>query len=70
MDERGREILSYVEGLVPDNLDAGLTDDQLAGAARLLRRFHDATAGSPLASGAKVLCHNDISPVSTVLVGG
>jgi len=69
-DERGREILSYVEGFVPDNLDAGLADDQLADAAGLLRRFHDATAGSRLAAGAEVVCHNDISPVNTVFVGG
>jgi hypothetical protein len=70
IDDRGREILSYLHGQVPDNLDPGWTDGQLAGAARLLRRFHDATAGSPLAGAAEVVCHGDISPVNTVFAEG
>jgi Ser/Thr protein kinase RdoA (MazF antagonist) len=70
IDDRGREILSYLHGQVPDNLDPGWTDGQLAGAARLLRRFHDATADSPLAGAAEVVCHGDISPVNTVFAEG
>lgn len=68
IDDRGREILSYLEGVVPDDLDEGLADEQLAAAAELLRRYHDATAGRSLAAGEEVVCHNDISPVNTVLV--
>ena len=70
IDDQGREVLSYIEGEVPDNLDAGLQDTALVAAARLLRRFHDATAGSELAGDQEVVCHNDISPVNTVFVAG
>jgi Ser/Thr protein kinase RdoA (MazF antagonist) len=64
-DERGREILSYLEGWVPPNLDR-FGDTTLAAAARLLRRFHDATAGTALAGGCEVVCHNDPSPCNCV----
>jgi len=70
IDDRGREILTYLDGQVPGNLDPGWTDDQLAEAAGLLRGLHDATAGSPLAGSAEVVCHGDISPVNTVFAGG
>jgi Ser/Thr protein kinase RdoA (MazF antagonist) len=70
IDDRGQEILSYLDGQVPDNLDPEWTDDQLAAAARLLHRFHDATVGSPLAGAAEVVCHGDISPVNTVFTAG
>ncbi len=70
IDDHGRECLSYIEGSVPDNIDAGLTDDQLIDAAELLRRYHDATTGSDLAGSDEVVCHNDISPVNTVFVDG
>jgi hypothetical protein len=68
VDERGREILSFIEGVVPHDLDEGLTDEQLVAAAALLRRYHQATAGLALASGEECVCHNDISPVNTVFV--
>jgi hypothetical protein len=35
IDDCGREVLSFVEGFVPDDLDENLTDDQLAAAAGL-----------------------------------
>jgi Ser/Thr protein kinase RdoA (MazF antagonist) len=65
-DEHGREIFSYLEGDVPDELDAGFSDETLSAAARLIRRYHDATAGSPLAEDAEVVCHNDLSPCNFV----
>jgi Ser/Thr protein kinase RdoA (MazF antagonist) len=45
IDERGREVLEYVEGAVewPQPVVL-LTDDGLARAATLLRRYHDAVA--------------------------
>jgi Ser/Thr protein kinase RdoA (MazF antagonist) len=67
IDEQGREILSYREGDVPENISSGYSDEVLAAAARLLRRYHDATAGW---TSAEVVCHNDISPVNTVFERG
>jgi len=49
VDEQNREIFSHLAGEVPDDLDAGFDDATLVAAARLIRRFHDATAGSGLA---------------------
>lgn len=70
LDEKGREILSYFDGLVPDNIEPWFADEQLVEAAELLRRFHDATAGSEIAGTGEVVCHNDVSPVNTVFVEG
>jgi hypothetical protein len=68
-DERGRDVLTFIGGWVPPNLDHFL-DGTLTAAARLLRRFHDATAGSELAAGDEVVCHNDPSPCNFVFVRG
>jgi Ser/Thr protein kinase RdoA (MazF antagonist) len=70
VDEQGRETFSYLEGEVPDELDAGFSDATLAAAARLIRHFHDATAGTPLAEGREVVCHGDLSPCNTVFRAG
>ncbi len=70
-DELGRTILTYVPGDVVWDLDGGSApDEQLVGVARLIRRFHDATAGSRLTGDAEVVCHNDLSPDNTVYRGG
>lgn len=70
VDERGRAILNYLEGEVPTDL-GHYDDSQLAAAARLLRRFHDATATSTpvTAAGAEVICHNDFGPPNAVFRG-
>jgi aminoglycoside phosphotransferase (APT) family kinase protein len=67
IDGQGREILTFIEGEVPPDLDFW-TPDQLAAAGRLIRRFHEATAGSPLAGAEEVVCHHDLSPCNTVFV--
>jgi Ser/Thr protein kinase RdoA (MazF antagonist) len=65
-DGEGREILTYIEGEVfigPHEVGDPvriLSDRQLASAGRLIRRFHDATAGTSLAGGAEVVCHPDL----------
>ncbi len=56
IDERGREIVTFIEGHVPPDLATWL-DNQLVEAAELIRRFHDATAGAELAAGEEVVCH-------------
>jgi aminoglycoside phosphotransferase (APT) family kinase protein len=67
VDEQGREVLSFIDGWVPPDLDH-FSHETLVEAARLLRRLHDATAGSELAAGHEVVCHNDPSPCNYVFV--
>jgi aminoglycoside phosphotransferase (APT) family kinase protein len=70
VDELGRETFTYLEGDVPDELDDRFDDRTLVAAGRLVRRFHDATAGSALAEGREVVCHNDLSPCNFVFRSG
>jgi Ser/Thr protein kinase RdoA (MazF antagonist) len=66
IDDEGREILTYIEGHVfvgPEEVGDAvhpLSDHQLVSAGRLIRRFHDATAGTTLAGDAEVVCHCDL----------
>jgi hypothetical protein len=41
-------------------------DESLVTVARLVREFHDLTAGTPLAGDQKVMCHNDLPSKNTV----
>lgn len=69
IDEQDREILSYVDGFVPwawPHAPAVRTVHAIERAARLLREFHDLTAGTPLAGEHELVCHNDPSPKNTV----
>jgi aminoglycoside phosphotransferase (APT) family kinase protein len=69
VDEKGRDILEYVEGHVPTEC-GGIrwTDTQLASCMALLRRFHDATAGTELAGAGEVVCHGDFGPWNLVWI--
>jgi len=75
IDDQGREILTYIEGQVfVDPEDVGdpvriLDDAQLVSAAVLIRRFHDATAGTSLAADAEVVCHSDLGQHNIIFVG-
>jgi Phosphotransferase enzyme family len=71
-DERGREVLSFIDGHVawePVQPPSVTSDASLARLAGLVREFHDLTGGTPLAAGAEVVCHNDLSPKNTVYRG-
>lgn len=84
VDDRGREVLCFVEGEVTTyDAPAGLHDDRaLIAAARLLRAYHDAMAtfvpppdarwrygvGAPRSG--PVVCHNDLGPYNSVYRGG
>ena len=70
VDDRGRQTLSSIEGTVPtDTWTAVFSDEELASAAQLLRRFHDATSGSDLAAGCEVVCHGDAGPWNMIWRG-
>ncbi|KHD73688.1 trifolitoxin immunity protein [Actinoplanes utahensis] len=70
VDEQGREMLSFIDGEVPwrqGHEPLSIRSEQsLAAVARQVRRFHDLTAGTELAGGQEVVCHNDLSPKNTV----
>jgi hypothetical protein len=82
IDERGREMLSFVAGdtLRPDIRDSD--DELLAAIGRLLRRYHDAAASFVPPSDAQwqfcfgaprvgeVVCHNDAGPWNVVVRDG
>jgi Ser/Thr protein kinase RdoA (MazF antagonist) len=70
VDDRGREVFSFLSGEVPPELDPAIPDELLALAARLIRRYHDAAASSPLIEGCETVCHNDLSPCNFVFRDG
>jgi hypothetical protein len=70
-DSQGREILSFIEGTSGPPVAHGrrIDDVLIVESARLLRRYHDITAGSTLANGAEIVCHGDWNPTNTVFRG-
>jgi aminoglycoside phosphotransferase (APT) family kinase protein len=69
VDGRGRDVLSYLDGDVPwqpERHGEVRTDAALTRVAGLVRELHDLTAGTELAGGGEVVCHNDLSPKNTV----
>jgi Ser/Thr protein kinase RdoA (MazF antagonist) len=82
-DDRGREVLSFVDGeaAVEPYPAWALTDAALVGVAALLRRYHDAVASFdpaghrwpkpvPAAFSGSLLCHNDPNLDNVVFRGG
>ena len=81
VDERGREVLSYVEG-EPALRPAPADDEVVAELGRLLRRMHDAQEGFALPVGVawpdlpveatpdSVVCHNDLFWPNVILRDG
>lgn len=67
IDDKGREVLSYIEGDVPSDL--GIYDDEtLTAAAKMIRAYHDASSG--FVPKLEVICHNDLSPCNFVFREG
>ncbi len=69
IDEKGREMLTYIPGTVPRPLGGFQKEQWLAG-ARLLRLFHDATVGCELKGECDVICHGDPGPGNHVFRDG
>jgi Ser/Thr protein kinase RdoA (MazF antagonist) len=83
-DEKGRDVLTFLDGDVPlpPYPSWALTDTALDDLGRLLRRFHDATAGFDSSStsgwstewsdpgGGPMVCHNDLFPENVVFRDG
>jgi Phosphotransferase enzyme family len=69
IDAEGREMLTYLPGEVIVRSPAWLSDARLDSAARLIRRFHDATAGTSLAGDQEVVGHGDLGPHNIVFDG-
>lgn len=82
-DERGRDVVSWVDGdvPVPPYPDWALTDEALISLGRLVRDYHQAVASfSPAAAGwsaewadpggGPVVCHNDLFPENVVFRDG
>ena len=81
-DERGREILSFVEGDVPHDWPTPAyvwTDEAIHGIGALVRRYHDACASFVAPAAAhwrlgephgEVICHHDVAPWNTVFRDG
>ena len=68
VDDEGRETVSFVPGDVFDS-ELVLSDAQVASLGRLLRRTHDALAGSDLAGAGETVCHGDAGPHNVVFRG-
>jgi hypothetical protein len=69
IDANGKEVLSFIEGHVAweaQQPPGVWSDESLLEIARLTRRLHDLTEGTPLAGDSPVVCHNDLSPRNTV----
>ena len=69
IDERQREILSFIPGEVPSELGE-FSGVQLDAAARSLRALHDSTESLTLRGSSEVICHGDASPCNALFVGG
>jgi hypothetical protein len=81
IDERGREVLSFIPGTVPwpDRFDLLEPPQRLAQAAQLVREFHDAVAGFAAPAGARwqvlipaegereIIAHHDLAPWNLVV---
>lgn len=65
IDAKDREILTFMEGCVPDNL-GDYSAAQCAEAAKIIRTLHDALSDFPGCPSGMTVCHNDLSPCNFV----
>ncbi len=70
VDDRNRDVFTFIEGNVPADL-AFFDDPTLCKAASLIRRYHDLSSGFVASMkdedrAIDVVCHNDLSPCNFV----
>ena len=83
IDAGGREILTYIDGVVPQDAEPDVvTDRALEDTGRLIRDLHEASVGFELpdgvgwhftpmgGAGSLVVCHHDLAPRNTVFRDG
>lgn len=68
-DDRGRQVLTFVEGDVPGVAPYRLSDARIRSAATLIKNFHDAAATFVSGAGQETVCHGDLGPHNTVFRG-
>ncbi|HKD34987.1 MAG TPA: hypothetical protein VKB73_16235 [Gaiellaceae bacterium] len=61
LDDRGRTMLSYIEGWGPPHNGFRLSEEAVRAGARLVRTVHDLTEGTRFAAGSLVACHPSLS---------
>jgi hypothetical protein len=66
VDEQGRDILTYLSGQTWPDSGSGLSDDLLVQVARIIRNYHDLTAGSQLDQGHESVAHHELGPHNTI----
>lgn len=60
IDEKGREIITYINGT---NVSySSISMDMCVEAIKALRRFHDILADTPLKKDQETICHRDFAP--------
>ncbi|MGN6799653.1 MAG: phosphotransferase [Gaiellaceae bacterium] len=70
-DEKGRDVLTFIEGeTFSDTRRLTWSSGQLVAAGALLRRDHDAVAGTALAEGSEVVSHGDYGPWNLIWIDG
>lgn len=68
-DDIGHFVVEYIDGEVLGPPPYRLGEARARSAARLIRAFHDASAGTVLARGCEVVTHGDLGPHNLVFRG-
>ena len=69
IDDRGRDILTYIPGRTTDH-PSQRADGAYARGAVMLQALHDRTAGHPLAAGRECFLHGDPGPFNAIFQDG